>query len=57
MSEGAIVSGSTRSRIGYLLQDLLLYGVATAFVPLMGLIAVPILTHGFDEGGIWSVRK
>lgn len=45
MSEIHLVAGTTKARIQFLLNDLALYGLSSALVPLMGLVAVPILTR------------
>ena len=45
MVEEHLIVGSTASRIKYLLKDFILYGLASALVPLVSLVAVPLLTH------------
>lgn len=45
MAEKLLVTGTTKSRVRYLLKDIFLYGAASALVPFVGLIAVPLLTY------------
>lgn len=45
MTEQQLVTGGTRSRIKFLINDVFLYGIASALVPLISLITVPLLTH------------
>lgn len=49
MTEQALTAGTTTSRIRYMLNDVALYGLASVLPPLMGMIAVPLLTHQLTQ--------
>lgn len=45
MIEKHLRAGTTADRIKYLMKDMALYGAASALAPIVGLIAVPLLTR------------